>query len=123
MVLPIVYFGVYQGIGSADKNLLEMADVFKVGTLRKITGIYVPATIPFAVSAISVAMGFSWKSGIAAEVICIASNTLGGLLYNAKIILESTDVFAYTAVIIVISKLFELVSVALLKKLERKVKK
>ncbi len=114
MVLPVIFFGVYEGIGKADKKLIEMADVFGVSTIKKIGGIYIPATIPFLISAASVSIGFAWKSGIAAEIICITNQTVGGSLYNAKLLLETPDIFAWTVVIIAVSKLTEVLFVKLI---------
>lgn len=121
MVLPIIFFATYEGIGKADTGLLQMAKVFKVKKSKILKEIYIPATTPFLVSAISVSVGFAFKSGIAAEVIAISQNSIGADLYSAKLILESADIFALTAVIILISKLAELIIIKLLHKLEKAV--
>ncbi len=120
MVLPVIFFAVYEGIGAADNKLLEMARVYKVGKAKQIREIYLPAAMPSVTSALSVAIGFAWKSGVAAEVIAIASGSVGGLLYDAKTYLESRDVFAVTATVIIISKLSEWLVVKLLKPKEVK---
>jgi NitT/TauT family transport system permease protein len=123
MVLPVIYFAVYEGIGSADAKLLEMAKVFCVGKIKTARQIYLPAVAPFLVSAVSVALGFAWKSGIAAEIICISSGTIGNMLYDAKLLLASEDIFAWTAVVIIISKLMEVLSVKLIGRFEKAVTK
>ena len=107
MVLPVIFFAVYEGIGAADKKLLEMAKIYGVPKARQIRDIFLPAAMPSVSGALSVAVGFAWKSGVAAEVIAIASGSVGGLLYDAKTMLESRDVFAITATVIIISKLSE----------------
>ena len=48
-----------------------------------------------------------WKAGVAAEVIGVPKGSIGEKLYNAKIYLETPDLFAWTIVIIVISFVFE----------------
>lgn len=121
MVLPMIFFALYEGIGAADKKLLEMAKVFKVPMRKQIKEIYLPAAAPSLVSSASVAVGFAWKSGVAAEVIAISDKSVGGLLYNAKLMLESEDVFAITAAIVIISKLVEILTIKLLKRSERSV--
>lgn len=120
MVLPVIFFAVYEGIGAADNKLLEMAKVYKVNKARQIREIYLPAAMPSVTSALSVAIGFAWKSGVAAEVIAIADGSVGGLLYDAKLFLESKDLFAITATVIIISKLSEWLTVKLLKPKEVK---
>jgi NitT/TauT family transport system permease protein len=52
-------------------------------------------------------MGLAWKSGIAAEVICRPDFSIGKQLQNAKIYLETPDVFAWTITIVLLSMLLE----------------
>lgn len=123
MVLPIMYTNVLAGIRSADHQLLEMADVFHVPAWKRLRYIYVSQVLPFFRSACSVALGLSWKSGIAAEVIGIPIGSIGEKLYQAKIYLDTPDLFAWTLVVIVVSvcfeKLFLAVVDAIVGKLER----
>ena len=107
MVLPIMYTNVLMGIRSTDRQLLEMADVFHVPVWKRLRYIYVSQILPFFRSACSVALGLSWKSGIAAEVIGIPVGSIGEKLYQSKIYLDTSDLFAWTLVIIVISVCFE----------------
>ncbi|MCL1935021.1 MAG: ABC transporter permease subunit [Defluviitaleaceae bacterium] len=109
-VLPIVYFNVYQGIINTDTNLLEMAKVLKAPKLKIIKHIYITSTIPYIVSAVNTGFGFAWKSGIAAELIGVATNTIGFNLHRARIFLQTADIFAWTFTIViccyVIEKIF-----------------
>lgn len=107
MVLPIVYTNVLTGIMETDKELLEMAKVFRVRSYLKMRYLYLPAVLPYLVSACSLAAGLAWKSGVAAEVIGVAKNSIGNHLYQAKIYLEIPELFAWTAVTIAVSILFE----------------
>jgi NitT/TauT family transport system permease protein len=107
MVLPIIYINFLEGLNSADEKLLQMADVFAVGGIKRIHAIYIPAVLPHFISAVSVGLGFCWKAGIAAEVIGIPSGSIGERLYEAKLFLMTKELFAWTIVIIIISILFE----------------
>ncbi len=107
MVLPIVYFSIYEGVKSVDKLLLEMAQVFKVKKYSLIVKIYVPQIMPHFISAVSVSFGLAWKSGVAAEVIGLPNNSIGINLYNAKVYLETADLFAWTIVIVLLSVAME----------------
>ena len=49
----------------------------------------------------------AWKSGVAAEVIGVATGSIGERLYEAKVFLSSADLFAWTIVIIVLSVVCE----------------
>ena len=116
MVLPIVYTNMLHGLKSTDVNMLEMAELFNVTKLRKLKYIYLPQLKPYIVSACSVSLGLSWKAGIAAEVIGIPAGSIGERLYEAKIYLDSADLFAWTAVIVAISVLFEKLFLHLIRK-------
>lgn len=107
MVLPVIFTNVRGGIRQADAKLLEMAEVFQIGIWKKIRAIYLPAIRPAFVTACSVGLGFCWKSGIAAEVIGLPPNSIGGELYKAKLYLMTPELFAWTIVIVVVSVVFE----------------
>ncbi|MEM1483967.1 ABC transporter permease subunit [Oscillospiraceae bacterium PP1C4] len=107
MVLPLVWSNVHEGICSTDPKLLEMAAVFHLPRVSVLKNITIPAMLPYFLSAVRVGLGFSWKAGVAGEVIAIPAAAIGTQLYNAKIYLETTDLFAWTAVIIILSILLE----------------
>ena len=107
MVLPIVYFNVLEGMKSTDRKLLEMAEVFASPWGRRMRYLYLPQVKPFLLSACRTALGISWKAGIAAEVIGIPDGSIGERLYEAKIYLDTADLFAWTLVIVLLSALFE----------------
>ncbi|HIV87658.1 MAG TPA: ABC transporter permease subunit [Candidatus Pygmaiobacter gallistercoris] len=115
MVLPIVYANVLEGIRQTDTKLLEMAQLFRAGFWRRLRYIYLPQLRPYLTTACSVALGLSWKAGIAAEVIGIPDGSIGERLYDAKVYLNSPDLFAWTVVIIAVSILFEKLFLLLLK--------
>ena len=100
MVLPVIYTNVLDGIRATDPQLLEMAQVFQIPTARKIRYLYVPQVMPFFQSGCSVALGLCWKSGIAAEVIGMPQGSIGEKLQQAKVYLDTPDLFAWTLVII-----------------------
>ena len=95
MVSPIFYRNVYGGLSSIGREILDLARVYKVSTYKKIR------------SACEVGLGFCWKSGIAAEVIGMPTNTIGEKLYESKIYLNTSQLFAWTITIILLSLLFK----------------
>ena len=107
MVFPPVYLNVLAGIGSADRQLVEMAKVFRVPLRRQLWGIYVPAVLPHFRSAVSLALGLCWKAGLAAEVIGLPRGTMGEALYQAKVYFMTEELFAWTAVIVLVSVVLE----------------
>ena len=107
MVFPVIYSNTLQGIKSADGALLEMARVYRVPFSRRLGYIYAPQVKPFLLSGCSVALGMSWKSGVAAEVIGVVGGSIGERLYEAKVYFQMTDLLAWTVVIVVCSVGFE----------------
>ena len=107
IVFPPVYLNVLEGVRCTDASLLEMARVFRVPFSRTLRGIYLPQVLPYFRSAVSVALGLCWKAGTAAEVIGLSGGTIGERLYTAKVYFETPDLFAWTAVIVLLSAGFE----------------
>ena len=109
MVLPMVWENVYTGIGQTDRQLLEMARVFRFGTGKTLLHIYFPSVLPYFLSACMTGMGLAWKAGIAAEVLGVPKLAIGTEIYQSKIYLETVDLFAWTVVVVIMSMLIEAV--------------
>ena len=107
MAFPVVYRNVLEGIRSTSRELLEMARVFHVPFSRRLRGVDLPQVLPYFRAAADTALGLSWKAGTAAEVIGLCSGTIGERLYTAKVYFQTADLFAWTAVIVLLSVLFE----------------
>lgn len=120
MVLPVVYLNILQGLKSADEKLLQMARVFRLSYLKKIRAIYLPAVVPYLITAVSIGLGFGFKSGIAAEVIGTPARSIGRSLYEAKLYLMIKEMLAWTLIIILISVLFEKAVLWLIRLLQHK---
>ncbi len=107
MVFPVIYVNTLQGLHSTDPKILEMAKIFHLTALQKLKHIYLPHLRPFLTGACSIALGLSWKSGVAAELIGRPNFSMGDMLYMAKVHMDTADLFAWTFVIILLSLLFE----------------
>lgn len=103
MAFPILYTNMLEGILQTDPKLLEMARVFGVGAFDRVRFIYCSQVLPFFQAACSLALGMAWKAGIAAEVIGLPATSIGENLYQAKVYLNTPDLFAWTFVIVCIS--------------------
>lgn len=114
IVLPIVYSNILSGIRAADRALLEMAQVFRIPAARRLRYVYLPQVMPYFQSACGSALGLSWKSGIAAEVIGMPDGSIGEQLQQAKLYLDTPDLFCWTLVIVLVSLAFEKIFLALL---------
>ena len=118
MVLPMIWTGVQEALRATDGQLLEMGKAYGFSSYKMMRYIYAPSVKPAFAAACMTGLGFAWKSGIAAEVIALPVFSVGTNLYNAKIYLESADLFAWTLTVVLLSIALE----ALLKKLMGRLK-
>ncbi|MCR1933290.1 ABC transporter permease [Clostridium tepidum] len=107
MCFPIIYTNVLVGIKSVDKNLIEMANLYKVKNKYILTDIYIPAIKPYTISGILMCLGIGWKVSVASEVLSTPKYSIGLNLLNAKATLATEELFSWTIVVILLSLIFE----------------
>ena len=107
MVLPVVWENLTQGIRSTDQQLLELSRAYRFSHWKTLQLVYLPSLRPHLRSAAATAMGLAWKSGVAAEVLCLPRPGIGTEINHAKQAFETADLFAWTAVVILLSLLME----------------
>lgn len=107
MVFPVVWSNVSAGIKSTDRSFLELARVYDFSFIKTVRSIYFPSVLPYFRSACSSALGFGWKAGIAAEVLTVPGVSIGRMIYESKLYLQTTDLFAWTLCVILLSFLLE----------------
>ena len=112
VVFPIIYLNTFEGLSATDARMLEMAGIYRMPVTSRIRYIFLPQLHPFLRGAVKLAIGMSFKSGIAAEVIGQPLHTIGNGLYQAKIFLETGELFAWTITVIVISFICERILLA-----------
>lgn len=123
MVLPIIYTNVLSGIRSADRGILEMGRVFRLTPYRTVRYLYLSQVMPYFYSSCIVSLGMCWKSGIAAEVIGIPPGSIGERLQQAKVYLNTPDLFAWTLVIVAVSLGFEKLVLFLLRRASKRLER
>lgn len=107
MVLPVIWENLSRGIRSVDRDLLEMGRAYHFSALKRVRLIYLPSVLPLFSGALTTAMGLAWKSGAAAEVLCLPKMAIGTEIYNSKLYLEIPDLFAWTVVVVALSLILE----------------
>ncbi|MCD7948618.1 MAG: ABC transporter permease subunit [Oscillospiraceae bacterium] len=103
MVMPVVWGNVTQGVAQTDPLLLECAVAYRFSRGKTARLVTIPSVLPYFMSACNTGVGLAWKAGVAAEVLCKPGRAIGTALYNAKITLQTPELFAWTAMIIVLS--------------------
>jgi len=118
MVLPIIWANVSEGIHQTDGDLLEMASLFRFSRKKLVSKVYVPSTLPYFFAGCTTSLGLAWKAGIAAEILSLPAHSIGSQLYYSKIYIETPDLFAWTAAVIIMSITLEKLLVLLLNKIK-----
>ena len=68
---------------------------------------YLPHCLPYFSAGALTSLGLAWKAGIAAEVLCTPNHSIGKQVYDAKVYMETAEVFAWTLVVILLSLALE----------------
>ena len=120
MVIPILWSSTKTAIEETDRSLLEMAKIYRFSPFRTFRLIYLPQILPQWTAACATAMGLAWKSGIAAEVIAQPRPAIGTSLYRARLLINTEELFAWTALVILLSFLLERLFIRVMARLGRR---
>ncbi|MBQ9116665.1 MAG: ABC transporter permease subunit [Clostridia bacterium] len=107
MVIPVVFGNVCAGLESHSSQLREVAYVYGFSPVECMKNLFLPAVLPYFFAGCLTALGLSWKAGVAAEMLVVTENSIGMGLYDSKQYFEHADLFAWTAVAVMLSFLFE----------------
>lgn len=107
MVLPVVWRNVTAGVQNTDKQLLEVAQIYRFPPLRTLYRVYLPSVSPYFFAACRTGLGLAWKAGVAAEVLTVPKQSIGQMLYESKLYWETADLFAWTVTVILCSLIIE----------------
>ncbi len=114
VILPAIYFAALEGLRTLDAEHLAMLRLYHVSPLRRI-GVYIwPAIQPFLGASCKMVVGMSWKAGVAAELIGTPAFSIGERIYQAKILLETAELFSWTIVVVLMAHLCERAFLAVL---------
>lgn len=115
MALPGVYFSLAEGLTQADQPLEQMFRLHGVRGWRLFCAHTWREVLPFVLSCARAVIGMSWKAGVAAELIGMAVGTVGERIYQAKLLIETADLLAWTVLVVAASWACERVLVWLLR--------
>ena len=116
MVLPIIWKNLCTGLAEINPQYLQLAKVHKFSKATQLRRIVIPSVMPYFLSAMQISIGIGWKSGVAAEVLTVPVFAIGKMIFESKLYMETTDLFAWTIVVILLSLLFEKGAAALLRR-------
>lgn len=119
MVVPMVWSVCAEAILHTDARLVEMAQLYGLSRWQIIQQIFIPSVLPAFLAACTTSLGFAWKSGVAAEIIALPRQSIGYMLYQSKLRIETVDLFAWTLMIVALSMLLEWLLVKSMRRIRR----
>ena len=114
MALPAIYFSALEGLDHASAPMAELMEVHGVSGLRRVLAYSWPELLPYLCATSEAIVGMSWKAGVAAELIGMPAGTIGERIYQAKLLLETGDLFAWTFIVVACASLCERIALWLL---------
>ena len=114
--LPNVIVTVREGTRALDKDLLEMAEVYRFGPIKTLRHVVWPQLSPFLLAAARTGLALIWKIILVVELL----GRSDGMGYQLHLFFQMFDVaaiLAYTAAFVVVVQAIEL---AILKPLDRR---
>ena len=114
MALPGVYFSLTEGLAQVNGSLEQMFRLHGVRSWRLFCAHTWREVLPFVLSCARAVIGMGWKAGVAAELIGMALGTVGERIYQAKLLIETADLLAWTVLVVAASWACERVLVWLL---------
>lgn len=106
-LFPTLYAGISAALSQVDSELIEMSRVYKVPVWRRIFGLYLPSATPYVLRESGAALSFSLKLVVSAEVLANTYKSLGGMMQEAKVVLDVPLLFALVCVAAVTGILLE----------------
>lgn len=104
---PLMYNACRTAIDGVDPDLIEMAKVYGMRPVDRLTGIYLPSVLPSVADGSRSAVSLCVKVVIAAEVLAQTADSIGVEMQRASAIFEIARLMAWTVVAIVMSFAFE----------------
>ena len=114
VVLPVIWESTAAGLRSVDRDLLEFARAYRLTGLDTWRRIVIPSMLPQLAAAVCTAIGLAWKSGVAAEVLCLPKAAVGTQVYFSKLYLDTPALFAWTLIVVALSLTVERIARRLL---------
>jgi NitT/TauT family transport system permease protein len=107
MIFPIFYQATYQGIKAINKDLLDVYHLEMENKYLEMKYVYLQNIKDYLILASYQSFGLGFKVLVTSEFITQTQNSIGKLLYQAKVNLAYDYVFAITILLILITVLVE----------------
>jgi len=120
IVFPIIWTNLDEGLCKIDPQLKEVTRVYQMSPLRRLRILYLPSVKPYFLSACKSSLGLAWKAGVAAEIIAMPPDTIGTMIGDAKLYIMTSEMFAWTLTVVLLSLAIEYAFSAIFRRFEAK---
>ncbi|MBE6071342.1 MAG: ABC transporter permease subunit [Clostridium butyricum] len=119
IVLPILYEGIRNSFNEIDKNIIEMTKIYEVGFKDKLLKIYLQKMKFYLMSIFVSTFSLAFKVVIAGEVHGQPKYGMGSQIQIEKVNFNTSGIFAWIIIIVLISLIFEIINLLLRKRVYR----
>ena len=81
IVFPFVALNVWEGTKAVDKEVIDMAEVYKANRRLVVRKVIVPQLLPYLFSSMRIALSLSWKIALVGEAFGVSSGVGQKLKY------------------------------------------
>lgn len=99
--LPVITINVCAGFRRIDKNLLEMASLYRFSKVKRLRHVILPSILPYFKSAFQIALGSGWKIAVMAEVLT-TSDGIGGMIKLGRLNVEPESIIAWSILVVLL---------------------
>lgn len=117
MAFPVMFVQTVQGIHNLNNKLVQMCNVYGIRGSKRLWNFTVPAMMPSLITGAKQSLSMIWKVVIAAEVLTIPNYGIGKSLQLSQIQLETSNVFAWTIIAIILTSISDALLNSMLKKI------
>jgi len=107
MAFPIMHTSAEFGAHATEVRLLQMASLFHVPKKTIFWQLRFPSALPHILAGAKNVLGLSWKVIVAGEVLSQPQFALGTKMQEARLSLETAEVFAWAAMTVILCGLSE----------------
>lgn len=97
--IPTVVINLCHGVRSVDRDLLEMARLYRFSRWKTLRHITLPSIRPYFRSAFEIVIGGGWKLAVMGEVLTTSSG-IGGAITTARLNIEPDAIIAWSILLV-----------------------
>jgi len=105
---PMLYSLFLSAFGGVKEEYAELCRAYKISAKDRIFKIYLPLSLPQALDEGGVQLSFALKVMTSAEVLAKTYKSLGGMMSEAKMYVEVSELMALTVAVIIVGLAIEL---------------